>query len=168
VKDITKIEKGTIKQVAYTQDVTTPEIQSMVITNGGRRTVTYAAPTLSPGELSILRELEASENTLQDMEHTVARAQLAQDLELGIQAEHRIAQALQNELYWRQIYDRYETRRMPWAVPISANTSSVRPAAAPPISPEAMQKARQNYLTAQNRLVYESGNLVAVIPDDAK
>jgi len=171
-KDITKFEKGTIKQVGFTQDIVRPEIQPMVIANGVRRTVSYSAPTLSPSELAVLRELEASENNLQTMEVSAARAQMTQDIEFGIQAEHLKTQQFQNELLWRQIYSRYNPRYMPWYAPVTANTSSVQApgatSATVAVTSEILTKARQNAASVQNRLIYESGQLVAVIPDDAK
>ena len=171
-KDITKVEKGTIKQVNFAQDVTRPEIQPMEIVNGQRRTISYAASTLSPSELSILRDLEASENALQNMEVLATRAQMAQDIELGIQAEHLRTQKLQNELLWQNIYSFYRPRYMPWFAPVTANTSSVQAGGAAvataSATADALAKARQNVASSQHRLVYEGSTLVAVIPDESK
>jgi hypothetical protein len=169
-KEIAKIEKGSIKLASHQEDVFQPEIRPIVIMNGSRRTVNYSAPTLSPGELSILRELEASENALAKLEFTASRGEIVQNLDIAILAEHRDSQAMQNELLWRQIYSRFELRPYPLPIrPVTANTTAVREGASvmPVLSvpPEQLSKARQAYETAQNRAIFESGRLVAVVDE---
>jgi hypothetical protein len=172
-KEIAKVEKGMIKHVGYQEDVTRPEIQPMVIMNGPRRTVTYSASTLSPGELSLLREMEASENALANLEFVASRGEIVQNLDIAVLAEHRNTQALQNELLWRQIYSRFELRPYPLPIdPVTANTSAVRQGTSVmpvlSVAPEQMAKARQAYESARTRAIFESGRLVAVVVEDGK
>ena len=107
VADIKAVEKGVIRQVNYTGDVTLPEIQRLVIQNGGRRTVTYNAPTLSPGEITRLNELEIAENELtrlEDLQHGQLRLEervLA--AEVAVLDEQRRTHELVNQMLWRQL-----------------------------------------------------------------
>jgi len=105
--DIKRIEKGVIKEASYTGDVTVPEIQEMVIYNGGRRTTAYRAPTLSPGELSQLAELEATANEIARLDETVrinTRIEMqAVENSLAMQNEQRRTLELTNELLWERL-----------------------------------------------------------------
>ena len=62
VKNIKKIEKGVIREVNFHGEAIYPEISQMVVYNGGKKTVTYNAPTLSASEIARLSEIETAEN----------------------------------------------------------------------------------------------------------
>jgi hypothetical protein len=193
--DITKVDKGVIKQASFSQDARAPEIRPLIIINGGKKTVSYDAPSLSPGEQAQLRELEAAENEYARIESQVNFQNQVLENDIALQAGQVRAQELMNELLQKReipggyansvaatpFYSNYGYNFIPTIgngfeyaskfIPASYQTTPlpmVRAGTVFPnltVPPEALSKARQSLATAQNRAVFENGRLVAFIAD---
>jgi hypothetical protein len=196
IAQVKSLEKGVIRDVSYTGDVIVPEIQQIVIKNGGRTTVTYVAPTISPGELSRLAEMETMQNDLNRLEYLAALEERVLETDIEIQSEQRRNQELINVFLSRQLapntvfFPYYVT---PNAFSISASTwldprmatydrtwdtyrkdnlpqSYVRvgPTVFPglPLDRSALNTARRSFLSVQNQGYYENGRLVAVMTEE--
>jgi len=114
-KDIKRIDKGVIKEVSYAKDYAQPEIQPVVFLNGSRRTISYNAPTLSPGEKSYLLRMEAVENEMGRLESLAERQEQVLETDIAIQAEHRRTQELINSMLWK--YNEpfaWRNKALPW------------------------------------------------------
>lgn len=106
-KDIKSVEKGMqgvvtkdgIRLAATATEVRNDEIQPIEIVNGTRRSVTYLAPTLSPGERSALISLQTAENEVARLEALAVRDTAVLDNTLAIQSAQRRIQ----ELLWLQL-----------------------------------------------------------------
>jgi len=66
--DIKSYAKGTIRTVSTDTDVMRPEIETLEIYNGAKKTVMFRAPSLSPGELSQLEAIQSAENEYDRLE----------------------------------------------------------------------------------------------------
>jgi hypothetical protein len=191
IKQIKKIEKGVIRDVAFGGDVVRPEIQQLVIYNGVKKTVAYTAPTLSPGEIERLNELALAENESAQIEYLSGTEARVLENALALQAAQRKAQELANELTWRQLGQfpypyrllpggayfgavqsgtGAEALAYPWPGNPSLGTSpllvQVGPVPNVSIDPGSRTAARQKLLVAQGFGVYEQGGLIAVIAQD--
>lgn len=191
VADIKRIEKGTIKQVSDRGDTVTPEIQQLVIYNGGQRRVAFTAPTLSPSERAVLAQMETTENHLAYVEYLAAIQDRVLENDVGIQTEQRLTRELSNQLLQQQLYvganrpfyigeTQMQTANRPasgLAPALEAMTSlafgqvspvpflRIGPTVFPklPLAPDSLTQARREYLSAQSQGVFENGRLVAVV-----
>jgi hypothetical protein len=185
--NIKKVEKVGIKQVAYTEvngikkqavqveDVYEPEIQPVVIINGNKRTVSYVAPTLSPGEKDYLVRMEAAENELGRLEYLAERQARVLDTDIAIQGEALKTQELLNLWLWKHSEQRFFGAGAIQGLPgqlMTALPSAIRqgPTVFPnlPIASDALAKAREAFSLAHGHTVFENGRLVAVVLDDPK
>jgi hypothetical protein len=79
-----------------------PEIQELVIYNGKKKTTSYLAPSLSPGEMSTLRELELAQNEVARLERLQQIQNQVLETDLAIQEGQQRAQDLMNDLLWKR------------------------------------------------------------------
>jgi len=84
------------------RDVTYPEIQQITIINGRKSSVSYLAPTLSPGERSHLVHLEAAENEAARLENLSSIEHRVLETDLAIQSAQLEAEQLRNLALWQR------------------------------------------------------------------
>ena len=186
--NIKKVEKVAIKQVAFRddrgirkqemvlQDIYQPEIQQIEIRNGNKRTISYVAPTLSPGEKEYLVRMEAAENELGRLEGLVARQDQVLDTDIAIQAETLRTQELLNVLLWKHeqgYFWGFGGANLPWPgalVTALPSAARVGPTVFPnlPVASDALVKAQNAFAVAQSHAYLEEGRLVAVVVDEPK
>lgn len=168
-KDIVKAEKKVSDKVQFaadgaSPDITVDEIQTLEIINGTRRTVSYYAPTLSPGELTQLSSLQSAENEIARLNYLADLQNQVLNNALALQTGQRKRTEMLNQ--------RLLTEPLVWGTHIPGygyGPSTIVPPA--PISPNVtiapeskdISAARQNLQAAQSRAVFERGRLVAVI-----
>jgi hypothetical protein len=185
-----KLSKDGLALLATESDVIQPEIQGVVIVNGGRRTLTYSAPNLSPGELSLLQNIQSAEDDLYRLERMADRENQVMENVLAIQDEQRksielvnryqdllnimVKQRADNPFWWHdQYYFAYygvppyqmyaPTLAQPYPI-IQQQGPIVMPDVK--VSHESLAKARQNLASLQAQTVYERSRLVAVVVKD--
>lgn len=186
ISDIKSVDKGVIREVNFTGDYSSPEIMPLVVYNGLRKSVSYTAPSLSPGEMAYLRDLATAENEIARLEHQMAMEDRVLQNDIAMQEEQRRTQRIVTDLLWRQyVWGGFTaganhaifTGDMPstgfrfWPdAPVFGATPLpfVRVGSFPRLSvaPDSLTQARQALVTAQNRAVYENGRVVAVVLDD--
>lgn len=106
VSDIKRIEKGVIRTVGFSSDVTIPEIRQLVIYNGSKKTITYIAPTLSPAELDQLGELESTENELERLEYQSRSEQRTLLDAQAVKSSERATREIANEFLRQYLANR--------------------------------------------------------------
>jgi len=190
--EIKSVDKVVIREVNFQGDVAAPEIQRLEIINGSRRTVSFSAPTLSPGERTQLTELEQAENELERLEYLAnvdSQDVLANRLgALQLERQQMLNDLLRQHLmanvsYANPVYMGTRLGMLPLPLPLefwfeSLNGNPTLGKAPAPNGQDsvtvksktegagAASTARRDFATLQNRAVYENGRLVAVIIDD--
>jgi hypothetical protein len=192
--EIKRVEKGVIQEAAFKGDVTAPEIEPFVIYNGARKTVSYLAPTLSPGEIARLRELEAAENEMARLESLATLERRVLETEIAIQTGQEKMLNLVTDLLWKQqgptanspmfapfgtyplfvgfpsvqqiVYDQWpsSTNFAAASLPMVRQGTTAIPNTSP--TADSLGKARQSYAAAQRNAVIEDGRLIAVITEN--
>ncbi len=172
-KDIKDIRIG-VKEIrpagGQKPNVYQPEIHKLTIRNGIRTSVAYYATTVSPGELTLIEEIEKVENEVARLEHFYERNVAALEGEMAIQGERNKSHELINHLLQQQILDVFSlgrsTNTFNWLNVQHEQGNLLQFFLAMP--PNALTKARENLRTALNRAVYEEGRIVAVVLEEPK
>jgi hypothetical protein len=191
-KDVDSIELGLVAD--GTKPAIDPEIQAIEFINGSRRTVTYSAPSLSPGEMSILQNLQDAETELARLEQARDRENQVIDNAVSLQSEQLRTIALRNHYqglmnayfgrmaqrttYWSWWDPDYAVSGLNgwqspnWGLYYSRPQPNVIEAGPPivmptitPVPQDSLAKARQNVLALRGQTVYEQNRLVAVVSD---
>jgi len=198
MNDIEKMDKGVqyavskdnIKLTGTESEIINPEINVLEFLNGTKRTVRYSSASLSPGERSMLLNLESAENELARLETQSARENQVIETSLALQKEELRTAELRNQYQqfvnthmWRQgartdwwMWNETGFRDLyyggEFARPLfgqaygQPNVIQPGPVIMPPVTPvapEALARARQNVATAQANAVFQGDRLVAVI-----
>lgn len=169
--------------------VNEPEITALVVVNGGRRTVTYSAPNLSPGELSLLQNIQSAEDDLYRLERMADRENQVMENVLAIQGEQRKSIELTNRYqellntmveqratnpFWWWDQNWFAENGVPYQMfaPNLVQPFPIIQQQGPIVMPdvkvsyESLAKARQNLASLQAQTVYERSRLVAVVVKD--
>ncbi len=169
-QEIKSVEKGVrapkdgVRPAGFQGEVVEPEINRIVIYNGLQQQVRYSQQALSPGERSVLRELEEAENELNRLEASSQAYAETSEAEIGILRERYRSHALINAMLVHQLTNipwyepAYKSHHFLW---LRDDQPELLKAAAPP-PPEALSKARDHLKTLQARAVYENDRIVAV------
>jgi hypothetical protein len=190
VNDIKRVEKGIIVQASTRSDVTSPEIQEMVIYNGGTKTVSYRAPTLSHQELVVLEDLEAAQNELARQKRLARMQDAVVANEIAIQSEDRQMRDIINRLlevrlanygmegpYFDRTGRTVSIAGLPlyggnqWGTELviaqtaPAQVLTFGPTVTPKVltTPDPLAESRRALAAVENRAIYEDGHLIAVM-----
>jgi len=188
LNDIHAIEKGVIRNVSDDRrEFTMPEIQTLEIYNGLRRSSTIVAPTLSSSEIARLQEYEAAANEMARVDALTRLEERTLENEVAMQEQQRRVQELITYMMWRRVWtldylphqgiflDPLVFAALNRQVLVGPAPVVVQPAAVAPtattrvrlIDAETVAAARKRYVAAQSYVLIENGRLIAVLDQPA-